>query len=79
MPRVKALKKTYMPKDLRRYISGEMKDANITQEQMGRELNLTQQSFSHRLKEANFTYMQLVTIFQKLGSSEEDIIKMMKV
>lgn len=59
-------------------IYGRMKVKRITQTQMGEMLGISQQGFSKKLKKAQFTYLELVMVFEKLEMSGEEILSVMR-
>lgn len=59
--------------DLKRYIAGKMRSEGFRQQDMAEELSITQGAFSQRLRKAQFDYSELVTMFRKLHSTEEEI------
>ena len=79
MPRVRFYKKNYMVKDLKEFIIGRMRTLGLTQEQMGKEINISQSSFSQRLNKSLFSYGDLLTLFKKLNATDEEILRLMKV
>ncbi|MFG6369276.1 MAG: hypothetical protein K1W16_12790 [Lachnospiraceae bacterium] len=79
MPRVVIKKKDYKQSDLSAYIVGRMYTLQIKQADMARELNITQPAFCNRLARGYFTYKDLLTIFKKLGATEEEIVRLMKL
>ena len=71
MPR---LNDTYTKRnDLKRYILGKMRSEGFRQQDMAEELNITQGAFSQRLSKAQFDFSELVTMFRKLHSTEDEI------
>ena len=60
------------------YIHREMDEQNITQSDMAEELNMSQQTFSYRLKNELFTVRDLLRIFRKLKTSDADILRLMR-
>lgn len=79
MPRVSINKKKYLKTDLREWIIGRMKSLNLTQEDMSKLMNITQQAFGYRLREGNFKNDQLYVIFETLQATDEDILRLMRV
>lgn len=59
--------------DLRRYISGKMRSEDIRQQDMAEELGITQGAFSQKLRKGQFDYSDLVRMFSKLHSTNEEI------
>ena len=66
-----------MISDLSKYIIAEMYGQDISQEEMGMHLGITQSTFSYRLKHNAFSYGDLLTIFSVLGTSDDMKVKLM--
>lgn len=79
MPRVIINRRKYKISDLSKWIWGEMKDRGITQSAMAERLDITQQAFSKKLKAHQFTYSDLLIIFQELEPSNEKIVELMRL
>lgn len=79
MPRVAIKKKDYKLADLTEYIAGKMYANEIVQSDIARELNISQPAFSKRLKKGLFSYEELLTIFKFFKSTDEEILKLMKL
>lgn len=78
MPRVKIKKKEYMASDLSRAIAGKMYKT-FRQQDIADKLDITQPAFSARLSKGDFTYQQLLVIFDILNFSDDEILKAMKL
>ncbi len=79
MPRVAIKKKDYKQSDLSAYIGSRMYAMQIRQVDMAEELNISQPAFCNRLANGHFTYKDMLTIFKKLGTTDEEILKLMKL
>lgn len=79
MPRVLLSKKKYKGTDLVAYIVGEMYTRDLSQSDIAKELGITQQAFSYRLKNHLFTYEDLLTLFQILETPNDKILEMMRL
>jgi len=79
MPRISIKKKDYKKTDLTGYIMREMYVQNISQIEMATHLGITQPTLSYRFKHNSFSYGDLLTIFQVLGTPDEVIVKLMKL
>lgn len=79
MPRGYINAKQYRKTDLIKYLVGEMDAKHISQAQMGRVIGLSQQGFSYKKKTAEFTFTELLLIFNYLKTPDEQIIKLMKL
>lgn len=60
------------------YIHREMDEQNITQAEIAEDLNMSQQTFSYRLKNELFTVRDLLRIFRKLKTTDADILRLMR-
>lgn len=79
MPRVYLTKQDQFNRKLVSLIYGTMKVKGITQTMMADKLMISQQAFSKKLKTVQFTYPELVTIFNELELPDEDILTVMKM
>ena len=62
--------------DLRRYISGKMASEDIRQKDMAEELGITQGAFSQKLSKGQFDFCDLVRMFSRLHSTDEEISRL---
>lgn len=60
------------------YIIGAMKKQNITYEQMGAELGVTQQGFSYKLAHSSLTLEDILRIFERLKPDDTTIARLMR-
>ena len=60
------------------YIRRTMDEQNISQVEMADELNMSQQTFSYRLKNELLTARDLFRIFRKLKTSDADILRIVR-
>lgn len=67
-----------MTSDLVSRIYGTMKVKRITQRQIADVLDISQQAFGKKLKNGQFTFWDLVTIFETLGFEDEQILSLMR-
>lgn len=81
MPRVAIKKKDYMIKDLAGWIDGRMHSLGLSQEDVARELGITQAALSARLNPKRyesgiakdpFSYGNLLTLFKLLEATDEE-------
>lgn len=79
MPRIKdpRYQKKYMAADLSRLIIGKMKP-DYRQRDVADALDISQQAFGQRLKTCNFTYTQLIELFDLLKFTDDEILRSMK-
>ena len=59
------------------FIRTQMREQKISQEEMGRELNMKQPVFSRKLAKGYFTVKELLRIFYKLHATKEQIGELM--
>lgn len=79
MPRVAIKKKDYMATDLSKWIVGKMYELGLRQTDVAQLLGISQPAFCQRLRAGFFTYKQLLVILEKLGATDEEILRFMKV
>lgn len=79
MPRLNALKTNYKVNSIGKYIKAYMILADKSQEDVSDELGISQQAYGKKLRNNQFTYEELLTIFQFLGISDEGILDLMKI
>ncbi|MCI9135442.1 MAG: helix-turn-helix domain-containing protein [Lachnospiraceae bacterium] len=81
MPRVTIKQKDYKIRDLTEWISGKMHTCGLNQEQVARELGITQQAFSIRMNlkkyksgevKDPFSYGDLLVLFKLFGATDEE-------
>lgn len=77
MPRVSIKKKQYKISDLSKYIASEMFAQDISQVEIAMRLGITQQGFSYKLRNNRFSYGDLLTIFELLGTPDDVKTKLM--
>ncbi len=78
MPRVSINRKKYMIKDFPGWAKEMIKKKGFKQEKVAERMNMSQQSLSQRLcGKIEFTYSELVDLFEILELPEEDIIRWM--
>ena len=58
-------------------IEGKKRRLKISNAELGELIGITGQAFGHRLKDANFEYIHLVKIFQRLQFTKDEIAKIM--
>lgn len=79
MPRLSNQKAKYKPKDFVKWLAGEMYDQKIKQQDIAIWLGTSQQMVSHKMAKASFTFVDMLTIFEKLGTEKEIQIKLMTI
>lgn len=78
MPRIKALRHEYLNKDLSSYISGELWKQDITQGEAAKEIGISQQTLSYRLKHNCLTTKDLIVLFKIIQPEEDTIVRLLK-
>lgn len=78
MPRVYITKQQQMNNRLVSLIYGTMKVQHVTQRQMADKLGISQQAYAKKLKKCQFTFVDLVTIFEVLDMQDEEILSVMR-
>lgn len=78
MPKVYITKQDQLNNRLVTLIYGTMKVKKVTQTQMADKLDISQQAFGKKLKNKQFTFSDLVTIFTELEISDADILSVMR-
>jgi len=78
VPKVYITKQQQMNNRLVSLIYGTMKVQHVTQRQMADKLGISQQAYAKKLKNSQFTFVDLVTIFEVLDMPDEEIVKVMK-
>ena len=79
MPRVKELRTDYMKTDAKKLFKGKMAENDITQRSLAELIGLSPASFCIRFKTFNFNFEELTKMIHKIGLSDEEIVKMMKI
>ena len=78
MPKVYITKQAKLNNKLVALIYGTMKVMHVTQTQMADKLDISQPAFGQKLKKCQFTYSDLVTIFEVLNIPDEDILSVLR-
>lgn len=78
MPKVYITKEDKLNSRLAALLFGTMKVKRKTQTEMGDVLGISQQAFGKKLKKSQFTFLELVKVFDELDLPDEDIIRVMK-
>lgn len=86
MPRVGIKKMEYKKRDLKNWIAGQMRANGLRQEDVGRELGISQQAVSQKLKLTKtgpetdpISYGDLLALFKLFGTTGEEIQKLMSI
>ena len=78
MPRVHIKKKDYMKSDFSASIVGKLYKENLVQSDLAREMNITQQALSRKIRAKSFSMDDLMVIFKVLNYSDEEIVRYLK-
>ena len=78
MPKIFLTKEDALSDRLVMLIYGTMKVKRLTQTYMADKLGITQQAFGKKLKKAQFTYLELITVFKVLELPDEKILSVMR-
>lgn len=79
MPRVKELRTNYMRTDARKMFKGKMGENDVTQRELAEVVGLSPPSFCIRFKNFDFDYEMLAKMIKRLGFTDEEIVKLMKM
>lgn len=58
-------------------IEGKKRRMKVNNAELGDLIGVTGQAFGHRLRDANFEYIHLIKIFQRLQFSQDEILGLM--
>lgn len=79
MPKVCINRKQYKANDIGAWVRGKLFKERKSLAELGNALDMSQQAVSYKLKHNSFSYADLLTVFQFLGSSDEEILYVMKL
>lgn len=79
MPKVFITKQQLLNNRLITLIYGKMKVKGFTQRYMAERLGISQPAFARKLKNCQFTYADLTTIFETLDMQDEEILSVTKI
>ena len=78
MPRVYLTKQDELNSRLVALIYGTMKVKHVSQARIAKRLGISQPAFSKKLRKGQFTYWELVNVFDELGLDDEQILSVMR-
>lgn len=78
MPKVYLTKQDKLNNDLVALIYGTMKVKHVTQKQIADRLYISQPAFNGKLKRKKLTFEDLVTVFEMLEFTDEQILSVMR-
>lgn len=79
MPRVAIKKKEYKVSDFSKWIVAKMYEQNLRQQDIAEIMGISQPAFCNRLRKGLFSYADILTLFQKLGATDNEILGLMKI
>lgn len=79
MPRVNLNKIQYKQKDFVAWLAGQMYFRKITQSKIADWLCVTQGAVNYKMQKCNFTYTDMLIIFDELGTSKEEQAKLLTI
>jgi predicted XRE-type DNA-binding protein len=79
MPKIYLTKQQQLNNRLVTLIYGKMKVKRFTQRYMAERLGISQPAFARKLKNCQFTYADLTTIFETLDMQDEEILSVTKI
>lgn len=79
MPRVTLNKKKYKINDLGSWIVGRLFKERKRYEDLAEALDITRQAVYYKIHHNAFSYGDLLTIFEFFGSTDEEILQVMKL
>lgn len=79
MPRVILNKRKYKSTDFRKWLIGELKVRKISQAEVGKWYGIKQSAVSQKISRCDFDFSDLVILFDNLGTTPEEIGRLLKV
>ena len=80
MPRVNPLNPIERKKnEMKKYIKGKLAENDMHQKDIGEALGMTQQAAGYKIRTGCYSLTDLWKIFRLLGSTDEEILKVMKM
>ena len=79
MPKCYITKQDKLNSKLVAYIYGTMKVKKVPQRQMADRLGISQPAFAKKLKNCQFTFADLATIFETLDTQDEELLSVMRL
>ena len=83
MPRIAAKKKEYMVNDFFKWIKRKLGETDTRQVEIADKLGISQSAFSTRMKKKEgrgkaFSLIDILTLFEELEATPEEILQLMK-
>jgi len=79
MPKIYLTRQDKLNSKLVALVYGLMKVKRVTQRNMADRLGISQPAFAKKLKNCQFTFADLTTIFETLDMQDEEILSVMKL
>ena len=79
MPRVSLNKKKYKLKDLPEWIAGKLFSMGLHHKDAAEWIGLSPPAFCIRMKNGMFSYEEMLTLFDQLHATDEEILRIMKL
>jgi len=75
MPKVYLSEQDRLCSKLSRYVYGNMRIRRITQKEMAKKMNISQQSLSRKLKNASFNYSDFLFFVKEFEPSQKELLE----
>lgn len=79
MPRIIQNRKKYKTNDIGAWVRGQLYKEGKSFAELGEALDMSEQAVSYKLKHNSFSYADLLTVFEFLGSSDDEILYLMRL
>ena len=79
MPRVRIKRKQYKVSDFTKWLVGKMHEYDLNQTDMGEMIGISQPAFSNRMEKGLFSDEDILSLFEKLKATDEEILRLMKL
>lgn len=79
MPKCCINKKQYKENDIGAWIRGKLFKDDKSISELAQEIDISRQAMFYKLKHNSITYGDLLTIFEFLGSTDEEILDVMRL
>ncbi len=79
MPKVYLTKQSRQQAQFSAWVYGCMKISGITQEQLAKRLNISQQALSRKLKMHHFSYSDLISIFEVFEPDHKELDRLLGI
>ena len=80
MPKVLPLSRTERKKkEFEKWIRGKRSAERVTLEKLGEEMGITQQAAGAKIRKSQYSFEDLLVLFQSVNATDEEILKMMRL